>query len=386
MKIAFLTRKNPYDKRTWSGCFYSMFSELSQENKVKWVRPGKRSIISKVILTVLSYWHRFTIKKSLNIINNFYAKSTVPSLKNIISTKKFDIVFAAAAPELIAYLELEVPIVYFLDATFIQLSKDYPAYSNLPDWNHRQAMQIEFNALHKSNHIIVSSEWAKNSVVHDYNIDPEKVSIIGLGANMIKIPDINELKLLVAKRIIEKEPIKLLFIGKNWKRKGGEYALNAFVSLNNMDIKTTLTIIGTVPPELPEDYGQLLQIVPSLDKNDEEDFLQLYKHFEDAHFFILPTRGDCTPIVFCEAAAFGLPVITTDTGGVKDVVKDGVSGIVLSMDASGTEYAEAIKNLYLETEHYKKMAYQSRERYDNIINWKTWLNNTMKVLENINGR
>lgn len=50
-------------------------------------------------------------------------------------------------------------------------------------------------------------------------------------------------------------------------------------------------------------------------------------------------RADCIPFVFNEANAFGLPMITADTGGVPDMIRIGENGYVLPYGARGFEYA-----------------------------------------------
>lgn len=383
MKVAFLTRKSPYDKRSWSGAFYNMFSKLQSKHEVEWLKPEKRTLYAKFILSGLSVWYKLTSKKKLSIINKIYASSTDSFLNKHIIRGNYDMIFAAASPELIINLKTKLPIVYFLDATFKQLTESYPAYSNLPEWNFEQGMKVEIAALNRADHIIVSSQWAKRSIENDFKVSPSKVSIIGFGANIGKIPDTLAVYDLISKRFSTERSLNLLFVGKNWERKGGKLALDAFIVLNEMKVKTTLTIIGTIPPELPEKHQELLKVIPNLNINNKEEFIILYNKFEEADFFILPTRGDCTPIVFSEAAAFGLPVITTDVGGIKDVVKDGITGRVLPVDATGSEYAQSIIKIYSDKDTYIEMSRQSRKRYEDYLNWDTWANTTGDIMKNL---
>ena len=61
----------------------------------------------------------------------------------------------------------------------------------------------------------------------------------------------------------------------------------------------------------------------------------------------MPTRADCTPISFCEAASYGLPVISTDTGGVAAVVEPGETGILLPLNASAEQYEFALYPIWV---------------------------------------
>lgn len=51
--------------------------------------------------------------------------------------------------------------------------------------------------------------------------------------------------------------------------------------------------------------------------------------FNQADFFVFPTQNDCFPLVLLEAMSFHLPIITSDIGGIPDIVEDGVTGVVI---------------------------------------------------------
>lgn len=61
--------------------------------------------------------------------------------------------------------------------------------------------------------------------------------------------------------------------------------------------------------------------------------------------FVLPSRpGECLPLVYLEALAAGTPVIGTDTGGAREIIRNGENGFLLAPgDVGGT--AEAIRML-----------------------------------------
>jgi glycosyltransferase involved in cell wall biosynthesis len=78
-------------------------------------------------------------------------------------------------------------------------------------------------------------------------------------------------------------------------------------------------------------------VVHSDVKANSAALLQLYA---DADLFVLPTLADCLGVVIEEAAATGLPVITTDVGGVGESVDPGVSGLLVPPgDARAVELA-----------------------------------------------
>ena len=73
--------------------------------------------------------------------------------------------------------------------------------------------------------------------------------------------------------------------------------------------------------------------------------------------------------MFCEASAFGLPLITTNTGGIPTIVEDGVNGYKLPLEATGREFAKKIIEVYSNTALYNKMRISSRNKFDEVLNW-----------------
>lgn len=96
------------------------------------------------------------------------------------------------------------------------------------------------------------------------------------------------------------------------------------------------------------------------------------EQYVGASFFLLPTPSECNGAVFCEAAAFALPMITTDTGGVSEIVKNRENGYLLAPSANGGEYARAIGEAWAEKEKYMELQRNSRASFERRLNWDVW--------------
>ena len=86
----------------------------------------------------------------------------------------------------------------------------------------------------------------------------------------------------------------------------------------------------------------------------------------------MPTRAECAGIVFCEASAFGVPSITTNTGGVSTNVQDGINGFALPPEATATDYAEKIEELFFDDAAYRQLIKNSRKKFEEELNWEHW--------------
>jgi glycosyltransferase involved in cell wall biosynthesis len=173
----------------------------------------------------------------------------------------------------------------------------------------------------------------------------------------------------------------LLFVGRDWSRKGGDIAFQTLISLCERGFDAELVIVGSTPP--PEIKHEKLRVIPYLNKNIPQQRKQLDELFLNSNFFLFPTRADCSPIVICEANAFGLPVFTTDVGGIPTIIKNGINGYMLPVSASGDDYANLIVHNFSDRGVYENLVRSSREEYDRRLNWNKWAERLHQVILSI---
>jgi glycosyltransferase involved in cell wall biosynthesis len=274
-----------------------------------------------------------------------------------------DIVFSPGTIP-IAYLQTEKPIVFWTDATFAGMINFYPKFSNLCAETIKNGNKMEQLALSKCHLAVYSSEWAANTAIQNYDIDPAKVKVIPFGANLNCHRNINDINRIINSKAFDK--CRLLFIGVDWYRKGGEQALAVANLLNKRGLKTDLHIVGCKPPSgLPsfvKNHG-------FISKKTEEGRKQLDQLLSDSHFLILPSKAECYGIVFAEASSFGLPSLATNVGGITTVIKEGRNGYTFEIDESPEKYCDCIEKFMLSKDDYQKLALSSFQEYDKRLNW-----------------
>lgn len=377
LKIAFLTSENPKDKRTYSGSLYYMGKALEKYcGDVCYLEPimsfEKRYVgrmiheVSKRVLHKNVAYDRFI----------FVAKKHAKIAAQRLAGQVFDVIIAPNGTPEVAFLETDIPILLPLDVTFALQRNYYPLYSNLLDVSARQAEIVEETAYQNAKQLLFSSHWAARSAIEDYAIDKQKVHAIFFGANLDTIPARESV--LTKKK---SERCTLLFMGIGWERKGGEIAFETLIALEKMGIPAELILCGTTPPAGL--VHERMTIIPFLDKNDERQSQEIEKLYAQSDFLLLPTRADCAPNVFKEANAFGVPVITADTGGVSDVVRDGENGYVLPYSARGSEYARLIASIYLDDSRYYELVKSSRAAFDARLSWDAWGKAVRKIVQQV---
>ena len=378
MRIAFLTANDPKNKKSWSGIHYYMAKALERHvGEVIYLGPVQEYFFVRGILKLIRILFKLLGLKKYNssyssLLSRYYSYIFTHKL----SETNVDLVFAPVASTEIAFLKTQIPLVYLSDATFKLLAEYYPGLSGMSKISAFEGNYLEKLAINKADVCIFSSKWALDSAIKDYGANPQTTFFIPFGANIDTHPN---KEIINHKLINASKKCTLLFIAKEWERKGGEITIETLNELIAMGLNTELIVCGCQPPQ--KTNGVNLTIYPFLNKNRPEDYNRFLKILKFSNYLLLPTRADCTPIVFCEANAYGIPVITTNTGGISSIIKNGKNGYVLPADATGRDYANVIYNNFSNREDYYKLVYSTRECYDDLLNWDSWALCFKKIIE-----
>jgi glycosyltransferase involved in cell wall biosynthesis len=308
------------------------------------------------------YW---TMKKRYDFMRErWYAEQ----LSHIVQTQheqSTDLFFSLSSQP-IAFLESKKPKVFYTDATFAQMIGFY--FNNLSKDSIIHGNEVERIALHNSDLAIYASQWAADSAINDYGVDAAKVKVVPRGANIECDRTSEDIKTIVENRT--QDVIKLLFVGIDWYRKGGETAYQIVKSLNDNNIRAELHVVGlsSIPlnplPKYIINHG-------FLNKSNSDHSLVLDQLYLDSHFFLLPTLADTFGIVFGEANSFGLPAISFNVGGIASVILNDVNGYCFNPDVDVKHIAEYIKEVFFDKIRYMELCKSSFNEYSERLNWST---------------
>jgi hypothetical protein len=278
----------------------------------------------------------------------------------------------------LAYLETDLPMAFWADATMPAMLDFYPEYSNVSRRSMRVAQALERRALERVSLAMYASDWAADAAMEHYGIDPTKVAVVPFGAN-IESPPAEEIEQLARAR--PPGHCRMLFLAVDWDRKGGDIALDAARRLNDGGVPTTLVVAGCDPPT-----GQREPFVECrgfVDKRTETGRAELTRLLSESHVLIHPARAEAYGVALTEASAFGLPAVAAGVGGITTIIRDGRNGYTLPPGATGDEYAAVVRGIVEDRESMVSLARSCREEYDGRLNWEVASSAVVEQLEAI---
>ena len=218
-----------------------------------------------------------------------------------------------------------IPTVVSLDATPLQYDELGAHYGHQPGNARVERLKYRANrsSLHRAVHVVAWSEWTKRGVVDGYGVEADKVTVIAPGVTP-------SLWTPAAGEAPDDGVVRILFVGGDLQRKGGDVLLAAFGALRHELAGTP----GAPEVELHLATGTSVPATPGVHvhhglKPNSPELVSLYHR---SHVFCLPTRGDCLPMVLSEAGAAGLPSVSTAVAGIPEIVRDGETGLVVPVD------------------------------------------------------
>lgn len=376
MNITYITNFPSIDVKYWSGLVYYMAKSLEEKTPVDYITGLKEDW--PLSLKLKNKWYGrnkvYRADRSPEICKS-YADQILQQLK-----QSTDIVFSPSTT-ILSYLKTNKSKVFYTDATFASMIDYYDYFKNLSPKYIEEGMKTEQLALDSAKLAIYSSQWAADSAICDYGTDPSKIRIVPFGANLPEQQlTLDDIKSIVKKR--DNEVCKLLFLGVEWHRKGGDIAIEAVKYLNeNLGLKAELHIVGI--ENLPvADLPPYIINHGRISKGTTEGVKKIEDIITQSHFLFIPSRADCTPVVFSEAMSYGVPCISSDTGGIPSILNEN-NGIMLQCGIAPEEYAKQIYNAYTDNNRYNELALGAFNDYETRLNWNVATDKVVKYMKEL---
>ncbi len=210
-----------------------------------------------------------------------------------------------------------IPTVISLDATPKQYDELGLHYGHERSTHHAERLKkiVSMRCFRRARHIISWSKWTRESLIDDYGVERELVSVIPPGVEIEQWqrretdPDTT--------------PLRILFVGGDLRRKGAPTLIAAVRQLRQMSDVPEFEVHIVSGSAVPIEPGFVVHA--DLTPN-SSGLIELY---HSSQIFCLPTFGDCLPMVLSEAGVAGLALVTTRVGAIDEIVDDERSGLLV---------------------------------------------------------
>jgi glycosyltransferase involved in cell wall biosynthesis len=240
---------------------------------------------------------------------------------------EFDAVVVNTQSVALNLADLKKPLLVAFDATFRQLSAGRwfsdPPLGRVGTKLISKLIERERTLFEAAKTLLPWSRLAAQNVQEDYGIATEKISIL---PPSLEIPP-------NFRRSTNSKP-RALFVGGDFKRKGGDVLLDCY--RKNFQGRIELDIVTQSATEAEAGVRVWRNVAAGGD-----DWKMLWNR---ADFFVFPSRLETFGIVLVEALTFGVPIIASKAGAAEEILADGRAGILLEK-ISPKSLAEAIEGV-----------------------------------------
>ena len=290
-----------------------------------------------------------------------------------------DVVFSPGSLA-VSLLRSNAPVVFCADAPFGAMVDFYQDqyFSNASPLYRKRGFQQEAAVHARCAAAIYPSRWAADTAINLHGAAPERTHVIPFGAN-VDAPPTEAIDHILDARC--STPLHVLFIGRDWARKGGALAVEACRLARKAGREVILHVVGVGAEVVPGD--PFIVTHGLLDKRQDAHLTRLQNLLSTCHVFFTPSRAEAYGMSFCEASAWAMPSLTTAVGGIPTIIEDGVTGWTLAPEADAAAYAQKLLQMTADPERYRAMAWRSRRDYEARLNWSVFSDRLWRILEKV---
>lgn len=226
--------------------------------------------------------------------------------------------------------------------------------------------------LYKNISVLAISPSTKRALIAE-GFKENNITILPMGITLPKtLPSLRK----------EKSPT-IIFVGRLLKVKGIEDAIRLCSNLKKEFGDIKLWVVGRGE----ESYERKIKkLVKDLNLKEDIEFLgfvsedKKFEMMQRAHILIAPSIKEGFGLTILEAGIVGTPAVVYNVEGLRDVVKNGINGLLVNTNINSM--AEKVKNLFFNKELYEKLQ-QGAINYAKKLNWDNTANAALELFKKI---
>jgi len=392
---------DPRDPRIQSGVPRQLLDALGERHEVIAIDASLRR--SQRLSAALAAAHRDRATWQRRLHRGALATAARSrNLRAALAARPADVVLTVRS----SYQPLALPYVPYVDNTLPVVQRHWPEWFPWRGAAARARLQAERRYLRGAAHVFATGRLVAESVVADYGVAPDAVSVVGGGAHRDLLanaaapspaggrdPDALRLAssddapppaggqdpdaLLFANAAATppeaggRDPDTLLFVGYDFERKGGPDLLRAFAELQRRRPRARLAIVG---PDLRVEQAGVSVLGRVGDR------ARLARLYRAAGVFVLPARYEPYGMVVLEAMSHGLPVVATSVGALPETVAHGRTGLLVP-PRDPTALAAALLALLEDPARAAALGAAGRARVERELTWAHVVERMLPALE-----
>lgn len=227
-----------------------------------------------------------------------------------------------------------------------------------------------------SDKIIVVSKALMNRYQELYPKKPGKFTTVHNG---IELPMLKKKK--------DNERFTISMVGTIIVGKRQDLAITACAKLKQAGFNVQLNIIGEKPPWHSDEYMDSLQgKIQEFNLSDTVSFLgwleNPFEKVSQSNVVILPSDTEGLPLSIIEAMAMGIPSISTNVGGISELIVHEETGFIINPDDLD-DLVSKLKILLTQPLLCKTMGHQARKRYEAYFTKESFIKGVAGVINTI---
>ena len=260
-----------------------------------------------------------------------------------------------------------IPITYITDINALQIEEDESASRQLKIERERQMFSL-------ASAVVLPSKFVAESAIEEYGADPGITHVVEWGgADQTPLDPSGE----DASR--STDPFELLFIGHQRHRKGLDRAIRTVENLNAEGIGVRLLTIGRNAEKIID--SRHVDDLGHLDLKKDGDRKVFEGAFARATCLLHPARSEPYGHVLVEACARSLPVVCTSVGGMPQIIRNEVNGLLIPQPFEQARLDDAVRRLLQEPELVSRLGAGACLESQNRLNWSSWLDRVQPILK-----
>jgi glycogen synthase len=261
------------------------------------------------------------------------------------------------------------------------------------------SLWVERTALEMADAIIAVSGATKHDIEHLFNVDPTRVHVIHNGIDLNQYRKVDSTGALKRYGIDPERPY-VLFIGRITRQKGFQHLVRA-IQFMERDFQIVLCAAAPDTPQLAEEMRVAVErakterpgIIWINEMVDQKTACELYSH---AAVFVCPSIYEPFGIINLEAMACETAVVASAVGGIKEVVVDGQTGLLVPLEQMkdspfeainpekfAHDIAERVNRLMGDPQLRERFGKAGRKRVEQHFSWTAIAEKTKRLYENV---